>query len=322
METIKRIILLTVMVMTVFACQNEDRNTEELIDPWLRERTPTCLKVESQIGEAIIVDNWKNDVEGTITIKIIPTGIKDMSKVKVLDFGLQYNATASVSVGGTLDLSNGTDSIVVTAENGETRTYTVNYVPFEEEIVGTYKMDSDGFWFYGGIGPEYGGGCVWNINEKHWNWVTDPNNAELDNYFTLVLTGADENTGDTWGTCYNDAGVDGKYSDFMYKSSYLGATVDLSFAYRCIPEGNSTWFKNHETNEITFTSEDKSIVYTGILTGSGSYTLDQYKSVDITNMAFIFPCHTKYAENWDAIWADDAKYVYHPRNTILRVTKQ
>ena len=47
-----------------------------------------------------------------------------MTKVKVEEITLQYNAKASVQAGSTIDLSSGSCDIVVTAETGETRTYT------------------------------------------------------------------------------------------------------------------------------------------------------------------------------------------------------
>ena len=58
------------------ACTPEPRNTEELIDPWLRERTPINFRLESQIGAAVISNNWKDDAVGTISVSIHSIGHK------------------------------------------------------------------------------------------------------------------------------------------------------------------------------------------------------------------------------------------------------
>ena len=60
----RHLFLAAVASMALASCTEEPRNTEELVDPWLRERTPVNLRLESQIGAAVITDNWRNDEEG------------------------------------------------------------------------------------------------------------------------------------------------------------------------------------------------------------------------------------------------------------------
>ena len=104
--------LAALLVPALFSCTEEPRNTEPLVDPWLRERTPVNLRLESQIGAAVISDDWRNDAEGSIVVNLITSGL-DMSAVKVeaLDFKFpdsEFCPKASVAPGGTLDFSSGT----------------------------------------------------------------------------------------------------------------------------------------------------------------------------------------------------------------------
>lgn len=320
MKIVWKTLTLLILVLVGISCKDDPRNTEELIDPWTRERTPVSFKLEGQVGEATIVDNWRKDSEGDINITMISTAVEDIHNVKVKDLSLQYKSTASISVGSTLDLSSGSASFVVTAENGEIRNYTVRFDEFKEPITGVYDVDQ--LWLYGGTGPEYGGGAVWNFMEKSWRWNVDGKpTAEQDNTITLILKGVDETTGDTYGTCVNDAGPDGMYASFIYDDKKW-VKHDLKHFYRCIPEGNSTWEKNSKTGEITFISSAGVRKTCTLITKPGTYVLDAYKSIAIENMAFNFPITEGVSDNWDMIWEDDAKYFYHPRNFICKVTKR
>ena len=49
---------------------------------------------------------------------------------------------------------------------------------------------------------------------------------EDDNILTLVCTGADPETGDTYGTVLNDAGADGKYASFCRSVEQSGRWLD------------------------------------------------------------------------------------------------
>ena len=39
-------------------CYENDSSGPDMVDPWLRERTPLGFRVESQVGEAVITDDW------------------------------------------------------------------------------------------------------------------------------------------------------------------------------------------------------------------------------------------------------------------------
>ena len=112
MKKIFRNLFLAAVAVTAFAsCGQKERNTEELIDPWLRERTPVNVRLESQIGPAIISQDWRNDEVGSVSVSLITTGL-DMSAVKVVALDFKYPEsefcpTASIGHGATIDLSDG-----------------------------------------------------------------------------------------------------------------------------------------------------------------------------------------------------------------------
>ena len=76
-----RTALAALLLPALFACTEEPRNTEPLVDPWLRERTPVNLRLQSQIGAAVISDDWRNDAEGSIVVNLITSAL-DMSAVR------------------------------------------------------------------------------------------------------------------------------------------------------------------------------------------------------------------------------------------------
>ena len=76
-----------------------------------------AFKIEGQVGDPLLRIIGE-DEEGTIKVTLISSAIKDLKNVKVLNLKLQYNAT-SATIGSTLDLSNGSDSFEVIAENGK-----------------------------------------------------------------------------------------------------------------------------------------------------------------------------------------------------------
>ena len=246
-----RTALVALLVPALFSCTEEPRNTEPLVDPWLRERTPVNLRLESQIGAAVISDDWRNDGAGSIVVNLITSGL-DMSAVKVqaLDFKFpdsEFCPTASIGPGSTLDLSSGQASFVVTAHNGETRTYTVTYTQFKDPLEGTYTFTP-----VAGILDGSAPVCAlilvggWDdavvcstVMDKWWHWgggymPTD----EDDNTVSFRLETADAETGATFGTLVNTPGDNGLYANYMYNNS-----IDVNDKYRIFPAGKSRWSK-------------------------------------------------------------------------------
>ena len=327
---VNRFVIVAISVLAVLSCAEEPRNTEPLVDPWLRERTPVNLRLESQIGAAVISDDWRNDGEGSIVVNLITSGL-DMSAVKVeaLDFKFpdsEYCPKASVAPGGTLDFSSGKASFTVTAYNGETRTYTVSYTQFKDPLEGTYTFTQIGGILDGSAPP-----CAfiivggWDdavvrstVMDKWWHWgggymPTD----EDDNTLSFRLEEADPETGATYGTLVNTPGDNGLYANYMYNNS-----IDVNDKYRIFPAGKSRWAKPGDGTIVVYDYADEAYanpLWSVELIESGNH---EYAGVtfDVPNLAFgrSFPGPFDVID-WN--WPDTRWFTDNVRNTFWLVKK-
>lgn len=320
------------MLMTICfftACSETEHNTEPLVDPWTRERTPVNFRLESQIGSAVITDDWRNDAVGTIHVSLITGGL-DMSKVKINAFDFkfphsEYCPKASVHVGDVIDLSNGSTQITVTAYNGETRTYTVDYEQFTDPLEGTY-VHAPIAGILDGSAPQSSmviiGGWTDAIvmstdMDKSWHWGEGyTHNDEMDNTLSFMLTDADPETGLTRGTTLNHAGADGKYANYVYNN-----TDDVNAFYRIFPAGASRWAKDADGNihvyDIADTEYAKELYIVKFL-AAGAYTFST-KDVTVTDCAFMREHVTEEVIDWN--WPDTRWMVNNIRNTFWMMRK-
>lgn len=299
MKKIFRNLFLAVVAIMAFAsCDDKARNTVELTDPWLRERTPVNLRLESQIGAAVITDDWRNDASGSVVVSLITGGL-DLTAVKVvaLDFKYpdsEYCPTADIAPGSTLDLSDGSAEFTVTAYNGETRTYTLIYTVFTDPLEGCYSFTQIGgildgsapksaFVIHGGWDGEE---VRSSVMDKWWHWgegymPTD----EDDNTLSFRLESADSETGDTFGTLVNTPGSDGKYANYMFQNK-----TDMNGKYRIFPTGKSRWSKiDSDRNIITvYAYEDSDYadpLYKVNLLGAGDHEFSLV-TISVPDLAF------------------------------------
>lgn len=236
------------------ACQKQERNTAELIDPWLRERTPVNIRLDKQVGAANISVDWRHDDKGSVVVQLVTGGL-DLTAVRVvaLDFQFpdsEYCPTSSLNVGDAIDLSSGEASFTVTAFNGETREYTLSYSEFVDPIVGTYVHTPVGGILDGSaplsssivIGGWPDAVVLSTAMDKWWQWGTGyyPPDEE-DNIVSFQLTEVDSETGATFGTIYNYAGEDGLYANWRFQNN-----ADVNGYYRMIPVGASRWSKTSD----------------------------------------------------------------------------
>ncbi len=316
--------------VAVLSCTEAPRNTEPLVDPWLRERTPVNLRLESQIGAAVISDDWRNDGEGSIVVNLITSGL-DMSAVKVeaLDFKFpdsEYCPKASVAPGGTLDFSSGKASFTVTAYNGETRTYTVSYTQFKDPLEGTYTFTPVGG-ILDGSAPVSAFIIVggWDdavvrstVMDKWWHWgdgymPTD----EDDNTLSFRLEEADPETGATYGTLVNTPGDNGLYANYMYNNS-----IDVNDKYRIFPAGKSRWAKPGDGTIVVYDYADEEYanpLWSVELIEAGNHVYAGV-SFDVPNLAFgrSFPGPFDVID-WN--WPDTRWFTDNVRNTFWLVKK-
>ena len=327
---ISRFFFVAGAVALLASCKTEPRNTEELIDPWLRERTPVNFRLESQIGAAVISNDWRNDAVGSITVSIITGGL-DLTKVKVeaLDFKFpqsEFCPTANISKGSTLDLSNGSASFTVTAFNGETRTYTVTYSQFVDPLEGTYTFTPIGG-LLDGSAPQCAFIIVggWDdavvrstVMDKWWHWgegymPTD----EDDNTLSFCLEKADAETGATFGSLVNTAGDDGKYANYVYNNS-----IDVNSKYRIFPAGKSRWGKPGDGSIVVYDYDDTDYarpLYSVELLEAGEHTCAGV-SFSVPNLAF----GRSFEGPFDVIdwnWPDTRWFTDNVRNTFWLVKK-
>lgn len=288
---------------------------------WNHERSITGITFENQVGTAVI--ETVSDTEGTVEVSINIAAVPDLSAVKIDKLELSYQATASVQPGDVLNFENESRSasIVVTATTGEQREYVVTVSEFMEDLVGTY--DVTGLMVYAGTGPEYGGAAVMALSDKPWCWseIYGPQ-VECDNVLTFTMTDISEE-GNTSGICVNDAGIDGKYADFIFLGSgnkeNPGVDIDLAGFYRQIPVGESKWERDYAANTLSFIDKDGRRT-TGTLQTAGTEDLGNGLSMTIDNQAFSFTLSG--TDDWTNIYSDYDKFVKNPRRLWVLVTKR
>lgn len=326
MKSIFRILAFSAVALGFFAsCKEEERNTEPLVDPWTRERTPVNIRLESQIGAAVITDNWREPEQGTVHVSLITSTI-DLAAVKVVavDFKFpdsEFCPKCSIKAGDTVDLTSGTTSFVVTAYSGETRTYELSYEVFSDPLVGVYGHEllpgildasnapASSMFVGGGWTDAY---VLSSAMDKYWQWDADPSKpaAEYDNKISFMLTDADAETGLTRGTIVNTAGEDGAYADYMFQGS-----SDVSAWYRIIPQGSSRWAKNEAGDIVIYAKEDENYenpLYIVKTIGAGDFTPSNVpvdRVISIPNLAFAryFEVENEVVDyNWpDSRWMRD-----------------
>ena len=248
-----------ILLLCLGACQPVGHNTAELIDPWLRDRTLESVRLAGQVGTSIISTDWRDDAHGTITLNLIVNSI-DLSAVRVEEIVLkdlgEYTPTASVKAGDTIDLSDGQGEIVVTAFNGETRTYIISYsgttlfngtFAFAAEKSSLTWGDATYCFLAGGpdadvrTGNIYDHlGAAWNKDEGRWP------NDELDNVVSFKQTYYDQDNNCQYGTFLNLPGEDGLYANFVYREvpedePENAFEKDCNSIYRLIPQGKGRW---------------------------------------------------------------------------------
>jgi hypothetical protein len=265
-----------------------------------------------QVGPATV-----NQDSSKVYVKILMQGTVDFSKVTPTVIA-SYKSTVSPASGTAINFakSNNQATYTVTAQSGETRTWTVVLVPFTEELLGTFTIQD--LTVYGGTGPQYGGGGVFTFGSKASDFdpTTGPN-AELDNTLTFTYTGVTSD-GNTTGTCVNNAGADGLYANFIFTQNPV---TDVNHYYRQIPEGTSTWVHNYTLNNVTFT-DSKGNVTTCTLDGAQTVSLGNGLSKTIANDAFTFTNLAGSADNYNTIYSDYDKIVERPYTYWIDVKKQ
>lgn len=316
---IHKFILFAVTALVMQSCVKDP--LEDITNGgWNHERTMISIQFENQVGKAVITNT--DATTGVINLSINVSSIPDLSKIKLNNLELSYQAKSSVEMGQTVNFENATKSakITVTSTLGESREYTIYVTEFNETILGVWAIKT--LTVYGGTGPEYGGGAVMQLSDKPWCWsTTEGPNAECDNTLTFTLDSISD-TGNTYGKVVNDAGADGKYADFIYvgdNPESAGTSVDVTKFYRQIPKGTGRWMRDYAKGTVVFTSADGKVT-TGTLAGAGTEDFGNGNKMTIANNAFAFDLNG--TDDWNNIYKDYDKFVKKARRYWISVTKQ
>jgi hypothetical protein len=320
------------MWITILLSCTEDnpRNTEPLIDPWLRERTPVSLRLEKQVGDAVIINDPEDDTRGTISVTLIESGL-DLENVKLEAIELQYSASASVEAGETLDLSEGALPIRITAENGEIRTYILSFELFNEPLAGKYRMTAakasasgvaNAVVVEGGVS----GNAIWTtLGDKPWVWRDQYNVGRVNGYvIDFVLEDVDPVSGNTSGTVTLTPGSSG-YFDFTVNNTTF---EEYGTLYQLIPQGASTWIKDAATGMISFYDAANNMAGECSLFGEPGFTLE----ADHTDKplfrfdGYAFRKDFNKSSWWNGpssdYYSDASRFFYNCRRILWLVTKE
>lgn len=263
----------------------------------------------TQVGPAII-----NQDSSKVYVQVLILPNTDLSKVAPL-IQASYKANLKPASGEEVNFAanNNRYTYTVISESGKTRDWTIELVPFVENLPGTYDVTN--LVVFGGTGPEYGGGAVLKLTDKPWAWpATDGPAAELDNELTFTFVGVTPE-GNTHGTVTNNAGADGLFADFTF---VLDPRTDVNHFYRKIPKGEGKWERDYTNKTITFTFADGTSV-TGKFEGAGTTDLGWGFSKTVTDQAFVFDLNG--TDDWGKIYSDYDKFVKRPRKYWIEVKK-
>lgn len=126
MKRLLRFLPVAVSILTCFSCVNNTEQPKDPFDVLSSDKTPTAFTLEGQQDLAIIMDDPEDDAAGTISV-VIEVREVDLESLTVEDIRLPRGTVATIARGDEIDLSSGTATFNVTAEDGSTRVYTIEY---------------------------------------------------------------------------------------------------------------------------------------------------------------------------------------------------
>lgn len=310
--------LIIVLMLSTLASCKKDLMKEIRNEAWNNERAILHITFENQVGNATIQRDENQN--GEITFMYNQTA-GDAENIKINELELSYGASSDILKDQILTFDDKqTAQIKVTSKSGQDRIWKISYIPFSDELVGTWQVST--LSVYGGAWPEYGGAAAHaSMAERSWNWKTDGSGplAEYDNTLTFSLEGITEE-GDAYGKVVHDAGPDNKYANFIFVDDPDGAAVpiDVNSKYRKIPIGEGTWKRNSKQGTITFSST--SLVSTAKFIASSTLALDDYNnSIIIKDKAFEFELQPTFI--WIDIYKDRERFVENAKKYWIQIKK-
>lgn len=197
------------------------------------------------------------------------------------------------------------------AQNLELGTGTTVSLGTIVEDVPTYTITN--YWVYGGTGPQYGGGKLYDLFEKEEFFNNEDGrgiSSLKDNYYEMHHN----------GEFINWAGEDGRNWWMVYSGTQNPVNskdVDLKGFYELIPRHKATYSVDN-LGKITFTRSD-GMVTTGQIVPAGKYTLSEYgHEVDVKNIAIRFDISGG-KEDWDNMYNEYNAIACMPRVVLIEL---
>lgn len=179
------------------------------------------------------------------------------------------------------------------------------------EDVPTYTITN--FWVYGGTGPQYGGGKLYDLFEKEDFFNNEDGRGILaikDNYYEMHHN----------GDFINWAGEDGRNWWMVYSGTHNPVNskdVDLKGFYELIPRHKATYSVD-DSGKITFTRSDGTVT-SGQIVPEGKCTLSEYgHEVDVKNIAIRFDI-TGGKEDWNNMYSEYNAIVCMPTVVLIEL---
>lgn len=180
------------------------------------------------------------------------------------------------------------------------------------EDVPTYTVSN--VWVYGGTGPEYGGGKLYDLLEKEEYFNNEDGrgvSAIKDNYFELRHN----------GEFVNWAGEDGRNWWMVYSGTnnpVNGKDIDLKEFYELIPRHKATYSVD-ASGRITFTRADGKVTE-GRIVPAGRCALSEYgHEVDVKNLAIKFTISGGH-DDWNNMYNEYNAIACRPRVVLVELT--
>jgi hypothetical protein len=317
MKTSKYIFCIMALSLLMGGCQKNPLDDVE-DGGWNKEKRIIGLTFKDQAGNATININADDSSKGTVGVTIVNPDFSKYLVIKKME--VSYQSKASVNAGDSIkfDPISHSATISVLSASGETREYTVTVTPLVEDLIGTWSINE--LDIFGGTGPYYGGAGFVNLSgDPSWWDATTGVAAELDNTLEFTFEGVTD-SGQTYGTCVNNPGPDGKYANFVWTGDIpKGNTlVDVNYNYQKIPQGTSTWTRDYSAGTITFTKDKESAVASFVNSGQITYW---GKTLNVTDNALKFS-GLKAAGGWGPIYTAYDQIVYAPWDYYIQIKKK
>ncbi len=208
------------------------------------ERAIVSVMTPGQIGVA--------EIERTVNTSIASIYVIPGTDISAMNVALQISplAISNPASGATLNFANAdsTSKITITSETGEVREWTIKIKEFQDNLIGTWSIDTMLIAWYVGPGEDWGWGGTKGYDKYF------PNaHYEYDDLLTFTIEGVREN-GNLYGKIVHNPGADGEFGEFTLVKQVIPAPPanDYNPKFRTIPVGEGTWERDFANNVIYF----------------------------------------------------------------------